>query len=101
YVDQAQEIGGVLVPAKLPFDSREEYKNKSDISRKLESSPTTQGLPVVADEFFLYFSRWYDIRLKAEVDGVQAEVRAVVSVEREEDGMVKPNSLTIHEFTLR
>jgi hypothetical protein len=58
-------------------------------------------LPVVADKFFLYFSRWYDIWLKAEVDGVQAEVRAVVSVEREEDGMVKPNSLTIHEFTLR
>lgn len=101
YVNRAKEVGDVLAPPNTPLDSREEYQNKSDISRKLESSPTTQGLPVVANDFFLYFSRWYDIRLKAEVDGVQAEVQAVVFVDREEDGMVKPNSLTIHEFTLR
>ncbi|MEE2717509.1 MAG: hypothetical protein VX610_08805 [SAR324 cluster bacterium] len=99
FLERSQEIGEVLARSKLARESGDEYKHKNDISQKLESSPSTQGLPVVADDFFLYYSGWYDIRLKAEVDGVQAEVRAVVSVDRKDDGTVE--KLTIHEFTLR
>ncbi len=55
----------------------------------------------LASDYFTPFSYWYEIRLRAAVGGVTSEVRAVVSVERDNEGLVEPNSLTIHEFQLR
>lgn len=94
--------------------AREFYERRIEIAEALTKNPdrelNAQDIdsllkPIISkgrpDNFFIPFSFWYGIRLKAEVDGVQAEVRAVVSVDREDDGTVRQDSLTIHEFTLR
>jgi hypothetical protein len=65
----------------------------------LDSSPATSDLPVVAKQFFIPYSNWYEINLKTEIENVQAEVNAFVSVNRKPDHSVE--QLIIHEFLLR
>ncbi|MBT5794200.1 MAG: hypothetical protein HOI10_04965 [Deltaproteobacteria bacterium] len=54
----------------------------------------------MAHKFFIAYSYWYEIQLKTEIDNVKAEVRAVVSVDRNAaTGNV--TNLIIHNFFLR
>ena len=52
-----------------------------------------------ADNYFTPYSYWYEIHLKTEISNVIAEVRAIVSVDRNEDtGIAK--EIIIHDFLL-
>ena len=51
-------------------------------------------------EYFIPFNYWYEINLKTEIDNVQAEVRAVVSVDRNSE-IGTDKKLIIHNFLLR
>ena len=52
-----------------------------------------------ADDYFIPYSYWYEIHLKTEISNVIAEVRAIVSVDRNEDtGIAK--EIIIHDFLL-
>ena len=50
--------------------------------------------------YFIANSYWYEIHLKTEIDNVKAEVRAVVSVDRDA-ATGKASNLVIHNFFLR
>ena len=53
-----------------------------------------------ADDYFTPYSYWYKIHLKTEISKVIAEVKAIVSVDRnEETGIVK--EIIIHDFLLK
>jgi hypothetical protein len=84
---------GLVVPV--------EYRRAGEILDALDADPTTQGLPRNVDQFFITFSRWYQIRLIAEVDNVRAELSAVVQVRRDSEGQALANGLTIHHFALK
>ena len=69
---------------------------KNDIKNKLRN--ITQYYSK-ADEYFIPYSFWYEIHLKTEISKVIAEVKAIVSVERNEDkGIAK--EIIIHNFLL-
>jgi len=52
-----------------------------------------------ADDYFIPYSYWYKIHLKTEISKVIAEVKAIVSVDRNEDtGIAK--EIIIHDFLL-
>jgi len=52
-----------------------------------------------ADDYFTPYSYWYEINLKTEISKVIAEVKAIVSVDRNEDtGIAK--EIIIHDFLL-
>ena len=69
---------------------------KNDIKSKLRN--ITQYYSKV-DEYFTPYSYWYEIRLKTEISQVIAEVKAIVSVDRNEDtGIAK--EIIIHDFLL-
>ena len=77
---------------KLP---RIKLKN-NDIKNKLRN--ITQYYSK-ADDYFTPYSYWYEIRLKTEISQVIAEVKAIVSVDRNEDtGIAK--EIIIHNFLL-
>lgn len=78
------------------------YNTDLEIQQALNNGPETLSLRPMAHKFFIAYSYWYEIQLKTEIDNVKAEVRAVVSVERNPaTGEVKDNSLVIHNFFLR
>ena len=78
---------------KIP---RSKLKN-DDIKNKLRN--ITQYYSKSSD-YFVAYSYWYEIYLKTEIDNVQAEVHAVVSVNRRKpDYLVE--KLMIHDFLLR
>jgi hypothetical protein len=77
------------------------YETESIIQQALNNSPETLSLRPMAYNFFITNSYWYEIYLKTEIDNVKAEVRAVVSVDRDETGKVKDKGLIIHNFFLR
>ena len=98
FIAKSLEIGSAL---KL-INSGEKgktYNSSSEIQKTLDSSPATSDLPVVAKQFFIPYSNWYEINLKTEIENVQAEVNAFVSVNRKPDHTVE--QLIIHEFLLR
>jgi len=69
---------------------------KNDIKNKLRNITPYYSK---ADEYFTSYSYWYEIHLKTEISNVIAEVRAIVSVDRNEDtGIAK--EIIIHEFLL-
>ena len=69
---------------------------KNDIKNKLRN--ITQYYSK-ADEYFTPYSYWYEIHLKTEISKVIAEVKAIVSVDRNEDtGIAK--EIIIHDFLL-
>jgi len=98
FIAKAIEIGSTL---KLitSGEKGKTYHSSSEIQKSLDSSPATSDLPVVAKQFFIPYSNWYEINLKTEIDNVQAEVNAFVSVVRNPDHTVE--KLIIHEFLLR
>ena len=55
-------------------------------------------------KFFIIYSSWYQIQLKAEIENVVAEVRAVIELERDDKGQVRQLSgeyqIHIHDFQL-
>ena len=69
---------------------------KNDIKNKLRN--ITQYYSKV-DDYFTPYSYWYEIHLKTEISKVIAEVKAIVSVDRNEDtGIAK--EIIIHDFLL-
>ena len=98
FIAKSLEIGSAL---KLTNSGEKgkTYNSSSEIQNTLDSSPATSDLPVVAKQFFIPYSNWYEINLKTEIDNVQAEVSAFVSVNRKSDHSVE--KLIIHEFLLR
>ena len=69
---------------------------KNDIKNKLRN--ITQYYSK-ADDYFTPYSYWYEIHLKTEISKVIAEVKAIVSVGRNEDtGIAK--EIIIHDFLL-
>ena len=89
YYQKREEIAAELT--KLPrTKTREDIKNKLSNITQYDRS----------QDFFIPYSYWYEIHLKTEIDNVQAEVRAVVSVDRN-DGRAKVSKLIIHNFLLR
>lgn len=52
-----------------------------------------------SDEYFIPYSFWYKIFLKAEIDNVQSEIKAVVSVDRNINSG-KVTKLIVHHFLL-
>ena len=69
---------------------------KNDIKNKLRN--ITQYYSK-ADDYFTPYSYWYEIYLKTEISKVIAEVKAIVSVDRNEDtGIAK--EIIIHNFLL-
>jgi hypothetical protein len=76
------------------------YKTDSKIQQALNNSPETLSLRPMAHKFFIAYSYWYEIQLKTEIDNVKAEVRAVVSVDRN-PATGEASNLVIHNFFLR
>lgn len=70
---------------------------RSEIASKVSGLVST-GRP---DDYFIAESFWYEVRLKAGVGNVTSDVRAIVSVDRDQSGLVKADSLVVHEFHLR
>ena len=76
------------------------YNTDLEIQQALNNGPETLSLRPMAHKFFIAYSYWYEIQLKTEIDNVKAEVRAVVSVDRNAaTGNV--TNLIIHNFFLR
>jgi hypothetical protein len=106
YVINAANIASVLKqqqetkgPLNLMVDA--EYRQIGSIQSALDADPTTNYLPRQAEQkFFIRFSQWYQIRLKAEMDGVLSSVEAVVQVPRNDDGEPSKNGMIIHHFSL-
>jgi len=96
-------------------DNSQEYFNKRDaIAAELKKMPrsklTSKNIKnklsnlitkyASAHIYFITNSYWYEIQLKTEIDKVKAEVRAVVSVDRD-DATGEASNLVIHNFFLR
>ena len=91
FYEKREEI--VEVQTKIP---RSKLKN-DDIKNKLRN--ITQYYSKSSD-YFVVYSYWYEIYLKTEIDNVQAEVHAVVSVSRRKPDY-SVEKLMIHDFLLR
>ena len=102
YLDRAEDIASVLKPDF--FEDEPSFKTMDDIKARLRSDPLTADLNDYHTRYFILFSNWYDIHLVTEIENVRAEVRAVVEVDRDENGKVKKEngeySITIHDFQL-
>jgi len=69
---------------------------KNDIKNKLRNITKYYSK---TDDYFTPYSYWYEIHLKTEISKVIAEVKAIVSVDRNEDtGIAK--EIIIHDFLL-
>jgi len=78
-----------------------EYRQAGSIQSALDADPTTNYLPRQAEQkFFIQFSQWYQIRLKAEMDGVLASVEAIVQIQRDDKGEPIKDGMVIHHFSL-
>ncbi len=91
FYQKREEIVEALT--KIP---RSKLKNE-DIKNKLRN--ITQYYSKSSD-YFVAYSYWYEIYLKTEIDNVQAEVHAVVSVSRRKSDY-SVEKLMIHDFLLR
>ncbi|MEE3121331.1 MAG: hypothetical protein VX399_01965, partial [SAR324 cluster bacterium] len=102
YLGRAKDIASVLKPDFA--DDGPPFKTMDDIKARLRSDPSTGDLNDYHTRYFILFSNWYDIHLVTEIENVRAEVRAVVEVDRDENGKVKKENgeyaITIHDFQL-
>ena len=89
YFEKRQEIAAELT--KQPRS-----KTSEDIKNKLSNITQYDR----SRDFFIPYSFWYEILLMTEIDNVKAEVRAVVSVDRNA-ATGKVTNLIIHNFFLR
>ena len=89
------------------FEKREEIA--AELTKQPRSKLTNEGIKnklsniTLYDrsrDFFIPYSFWYEILLMTEIDNVKAEVRAVVSVDRNAS-TGKVSNLVIHNFFLR
>jgi len=90
YFEKRQEIAAELT--KQPRS-----KTSEDIKNKLSNITQYDSR---SGDFFIPYSFWYEILLMTEIDNVKAEVRAVVSVDRNA-ATGKVTNLIIHNFFLR
>lgn len=81
--------------------NEEEQRIKYNSIREVENILKSFELDRFAKNLFIVYSNWYEIHLIAEADGIQAEIRAVVRLERDNKGKAKRNSLEIMDFMLR
>ena len=90
---------GTIGPLNMLVDA--EYRQPGSIQSALDADPTTNYLPRQAEQkFFIRFSEWYQIRLKAELDGVLASVEAIVQIRRDDEGEPIKDGIAIHHFLL-
>ena len=90
YFIKRKEIASELTRMPRTKLTRQNIKNKLSNITKYASSHI----------YFTANSYWYEIYLKTEIDNVKAEVRAVVSVERDA-ASGEASNLVIHNFFLR
>ena len=91
YYHKREEIAAELTKIPRSKLTSEDIKNKLSHITQYDSK---------SSEYFIPFNYWYEINLKTEIDNVQAEVRAVVSVDRNSE-IGKDKKLIIHNFLLR
>ncbi len=76
---------------------RPRYTKNSQIDQ-VTNQVTNEGF---LRNIFIFYSQWYDIRLIAEADGIQAEIQAVVYVPRNKNGLAKFENIQIKDFIIR
>lgn len=91
YFEKRQEIAAELTKQPRSKLTSEDIKNKLSNITQYDSR---------SGDFFIPYSFWYEILLMTEIDNVKAEVRAVVSVDRNA-ATGKVTNLIIHNFFLR
>jgi hypothetical protein len=91
YFEKREEIAAELTKQPRSKLTSENIKNKLSNITQYDSR---------FRDFFIAYSYWYEIQLKTEIDNVKAEVRAVVSVDRNA-ATGKVTNLIIHNFFLR
>jgi len=91
YYHKREEIAAELTKIPRSKLTSEDIKNKLSHITQYDSK---------SSEYFIPFNYWYEINLKTEIDNVQAEVRAVVSVDRNSE-IGTDKKLIIHNFLLR
>ena len=90
YFEKREEIAAELTKQPRSKLTSEDIKNKLSNITQYDRSR----------DFFIPYSFWYEILLMTEIDNVKAEVRAVVSVDRNA-ATGKVTNLIIHNFFLR
>ncbi len=90
YFEKREEIAAELTKQPRSKLTSEDIKNKLSNITQYDKSR----------DFFIPYSFWYEILLMTEIDNVKAEVRAVVSVDRNAS-TGKVSNLVIHNFFLR
>ena len=91
YFEKREEIAAELTKQPRSKLTSENIKNKLSNITQYDSR---------FRDFFIPYSFWYEILLMTEIDNVKAEVRAVVSVDRNA-ATGKVTDLIIHNFFLR
>lgn len=91
YFEKREEIAAELTKQPRSKLTSEDIKNKLSNITQYDSR---------SGDFFIPYSFWYEILLMTEIDNVKAEVRAVVSVDRNA-ATGKVTNLIIHNFFLR
>jgi len=89
YFEKREEIAAELTKQPRSKLTSEDIKNKLSNITQYDRSR----------DFFIPYSFWYEILLMTEIDNVKAEVRAVVSVDRNA-ATGKVTNLIIHNFFL-
>jgi hypothetical protein len=90
YFEKREEIAAEFTKEPRSKLTSKDIKNKLSNITQYDSS----------QDFFIDYSYWYEIHLKTEIDNVKAQVRAVVSVDRDA-ATGKASNLVIHNFFLR
>ncbi|MDC0077613.1 hypothetical protein OAJ98_01375 [Deltaproteobacteria bacterium] len=90
YFEKREEIAAELTKQPRSKLTSEDIKNKLSNITQYDKSR----------DFFIPYSFWYEIMLMTEIDNMKAEVRAVVSVDRNAS-TGKVSNLVIHNFFLR
>ena len=90
YFEKREEIARVLTKSpRIKLESEDIKIRLSNITQYDSKS----------NEYFIPFSFWYKIVLKAEIDEVKSEIKSVVSVERDNISG-KVTKIIIHDFLL-
>ncbi len=98
WVFNAEAIADVLVTEDLE-GQRINYKDLNAVDAAVRGLNLERGR---ASDFFIVFGEWYEIRLIAEVQEIQAEIRAIVRIGRDPNsGAGKPDEVEIVDFIMR
>ena len=90
------------------------FEKREEIARELTKTPRkklgSEDIKIIlssltqyeskSNDYFIPFSFWYKINLKTEIDDVEAEIKAIISVDREKESG-KVLKVIIHDFLLR